>query len=173
MQVRSYHSLLNPLQRLPFLSVNTKFLAVTHEALQNLHQLPSACFSPPCLACFRQPGLIAMPGTLQNAPILRYLYWLLHLLRIHFPWMSTSSILQTPLSFFLNPLFLVTPLWLFCIIWQPISTLICYPLCITENPYLSFCYFFHNTYHLLIRYIHYLFIYYVESVYFLFSSTIT
>lgn len=60
---------------------------------------PLYLFFSPCLLCFRKSGLIAMPGTFQNVPILGCVYWLSPLSGIHFPWTSAWSIPQTPLRF--------------------------------------------------------------------------
>lgn len=84
---------------------------------------------------------------------------------MHSPWISASSTLQTLLSSCSYIPFSMRPLQLCCVKWCPIPTPISAlsPL-LKAFTWLSI-YFFDSMYHLLIRYIHYLFIICLQFVF--------
>ena len=132
---------------------------VTHEALENLHQLSYAHSSPPGLPCCRWCDLIAVPGTLWIFTLAVPSAWNTFPLDI--------CIINSPNSskFLLTHPFLNEATPPSCIKWWPIPA----PISALSPLLKAFTglsiSFFHNTYHLLIRYMHYLFIVCLEFVF--------
>ena len=131
---------------------------VTHKAQENLYQLSYAHFSPPGLCCCRGYGLVAVPGTLwilTRAVPPAWNTFPLDICIINSP-NSSKFLLIHP---FPNE---ATPTVLCKMMTYP-NSYVC-PLPITKSLYLAF-YLFFPFYHLLIRYIHYLFIICLEFVF--------